>query len=124
LTGSSTPFADGRLAAGLAYANMCIRPNACGSAPTGSGRSVFNLWRNRMWHPFGKAALAGALAVVSVASLASAQAPPSPAGGGSVVVASPTYTFIPLEIAINKPAAEVWKRVGKYCAIGEWLQIP
>ena len=77
-----------------------------------------------MWHPFGKAAAAGALAVVSVASLASAQAAPSPQGGGSVVVASPTYTFIPLEIAVNKPAAEVWKRVGKYCAIGEWLQIP
>jgi len=25
---------------------------------------------------------------------------------------------------VNKPAAEVWKRVGKYCDIGEWLQIP
>ena len=26
--------------------------------------------------------------------------------------------------AVNRPAAEVWKRVGKYCDIGEWLQIP
>jgi hypothetical protein len=24
---------------------------------------------------------------------------------------------------VNKPAAEVWKRVGKYCDIGEWLQV-
>ena len=25
---------------------------------------------------------------------------------------------------MNKPAAEVWKRIGKYCDIGEWFQIP
>ncbi|PYR10476.1 MAG: hypothetical protein DMF99_11590 [Acidobacteria bacterium] len=25
---------------------------------------------------------------------------------------------------MNRPAAEVWKRVGKYCDIGEWLRIP
>src|SRR5213078_120557 len=31
---------------------------------------------------------------------------------------------IPMEIAVNKPAADVWKRIGKYCDIGEWLQIP
>ena len=59
-------------------------------------------------------------------SPAHAQAPgaaaqPAPA---SIVVAKPTYTFIPLEITINKPAAEVWKRVGKFCDIGEWLRIP
>ena len=30
---------------------------------------------------------------------------------------------IPMEIAVNKPAAEVWKRVGKYCDISEWFQI-
>ena len=35
----------------------------------------------------------------------------------------PTST-IPLEINVNRPAAEVWKRIGKYCDIGEWLQIP
>jgi hypothetical protein len=29
-----------------------------------------------------------------------------------------------MEITVNKPAAEVWKRVGKYCDIGEWLQVP
>lgn len=29
-----------------------------------------------------------------------------------------------MEATINKPAADVWKRVGKYCDIGEWLAIP
>jgi len=104
---------------------MCVRQIACDRRSDRLWQAIrHQLLEDFMWHPFGKAAAAGALAVVSVASLASAQAPPSPAGGGSVVVASPTYTFIPLEIAVNKPAAEVWKKVGKYCAIGEWLQIP
>jgi hypothetical protein len=52
---------------------------------------------------------------------AAAAAPPTPSG---IVVAMPTYTSIPLEIMVNKPAAEVWKRIGKYCDIGEWFQIP
>ena len=25
---------------------------------------------------------------------------------------------------MNKPVAEVWKRIGSYCGIGEWAQIP
>jgi hypothetical protein len=25
---------------------------------------------------------------------------------------------------VNKPATDVWKRIGKYCDIGEWFQIP
>jgi hypothetical protein len=39
-------------------------------------------------------------------------------------VAAPTYISIPMEIAVNRPAAEVWRRVGKFCDIGEWLRIP
>ena len=54
-----------------------------------------------------------------VAGLVSGQTPPM-----SPVVEKPTYITIPLEIAVNKPAAEVWKRVGKYCDIGEWFRIP
>ena len=42
----------------------------------------------------------------------------------STVVEHPTYVSIPMEITVNKPAAEVWARVGKFCDIGEWLQIP
>jgi len=57
----------------------------------------------------------------------SAAAAQAPAGQGapaaSVVVANPTYTSIVMEVAVNRPAAEVWKRVGKYCDIGEWLRI-
>jgi hypothetical protein len=41
-----------------------------------------------------------------------------------VVVANPTYTSILMEVDVNRPAAEVWKRVGKYCDIAEWLQLP
>jgi len=65
--------------------------------------------------------------VVGLPGLAWAQAPPPPqtaSPSANVAVDNPTYITIPLEIDVNKPAAEVWKRVGKYCDIGEWLQIP
>ena len=54
-----------------------------------------------------------------------AQTPaPAPQAGSGPAVANPTYTSIPLEITVNRSAADVWKRVGKFCDIGEWLQIP
>jgi hypothetical protein len=59
---------------------------------------------------------AGASAQPATSSAAAAPA--------STVVAAPTYTSIPLEIAVNRPAADVWKRIGKFCDIGEWLRIP
>src|SRR5438874_2984911 len=69
------------------------------------------------------------VAIVFVAGAAAAQNPPSTAqtataAAGGPAVASPTYTFIPLEITVNRSAAETWKRIGKFCDIGEWLQIP
>ena len=36
-------------------------------------------------------------------------------------VPNPKYAAIPMEITVNKPVADVWKRVGKFCDIGEWL---
>src|ERR1700720_4237726 len=63
-----------------------------------------------------------ALATVFLAQVAHAQSAPS--DPPSTVVANPTYISIPLEIAVNRPAAEVWKRVGKFCDIGEWFRIP
>ena len=64
-------------------------------------------------------------ALMSLASVAAAQAPPAaPAAPVSTVVANPTYVSLLMEVEVNRPAAEVWKRVGKYCDIGEWLQIP
>ena len=72
---------------------------------------------------FSKTTVAWALGIVCLARVAAAQAP-APAGPVSIVVSNPTYVSIPLEISVNRPAAEVWKRVGKYCDIGEWLRIP
>ena len=43
---------------------------------------------------------------------------------GNVVVANPTYTSLLMEVDVNRPAAEVWKRVGKFCDIGEWMGFP
>jgi len=34
------------------------------------------------------------------------------------------YVTIDMEIDINKPAADVWEKVGDYCAITEWLGLP
>jgi hypothetical protein len=65
--------------------------------------------------------------VAVVAASAAAQAPApgaAPPAADATVVANPTYVSIPMEIMVNKPAAEVWKRIGKYCDIGEWFQIP
>lgn len=45
-------------------------------------------------------------------------------GDSSIVVANPHYVSIPMEITVNRPAAEVWQRIGKFCDIGEWFQIP
>lgn len=53
-----------------------------------------------------------------------AQAPAAAAGDSVIVVQNPTYVTIALETTVNKPLAETWKRIGGYCAIGEWLQIP
>ena len=69
------------------------------------------------------------LAVAGAAALAFAQAPapgtqaPAPAAAVSSAVANPTYVSLIMETAVNRPAADVWKRVGKYCDIGEWLQV-
>jgi hypothetical protein len=63
-----------------------------------------------------------AIALLSLVNVANGQAP-APAAPVSTAVANPTYITIPLEITVNRPAAEVWKRVGKYCDIGEWLRV-
>jgi hypothetical protein len=83
-----------------------------------------------MRNPFNKTLILCALAMFCVASIASAQAPAAgapPAGGqrgpAPLAVPNPNYATILLEINVNRPAAEVWKRVGKYCDIGEWLRV-
>ncbi|HWK54870.1 MAG TPA: SRPBCC family protein [Hyphomicrobiales bacterium] len=37
--------------------------------------------------------------------------------------AQPEYVTIAMEIDIAKPAAEVWSKVGDYCAIADWLKL-
>ncbi len=76
-------------------------------------------------------ALAGA--AMTITALAQAQAPAAPPAsppaqgrGGApapLAIPNPTYVSIPMEVTVDRPAAEVWKRVGKYCDIGEWLRI-
>src|SRR5712675_1146545 len=80
--------------------------------------------RIEMRNRFGKIAMGYVLAFALMGSAAYAQAPTPAAPKGSVVVASPTYTSIAMEITVNRPAAEVWKRIGKYCDVSEWLQVP
>jgi hypothetical protein len=67
---------------------------------------------------------ASLIAILAGSAAAQAPAPGAAPAADATVVANPTYVSIPLEIMVNKPAAEVWKRIGKYCDIGEWLQIP
>ena len=72
-----------------------------------------------------------AVASAAAVTMVRAQAPASPPAQGGragapapLAVPNPTYVSIPMEIMVDRPAAEVWKRVGKYCDIGEWLRIP
>lgn len=39
----------------------------------------------------------------------------------TAAAAEPEYATIRMEVDINKPAAQVWAKVGKYCDISEWL---
>jgi hypothetical protein len=72
--------------------------------------------RNR----FSKIPFQCGLAMVCLAGFAGAQPP----AAAPLAIPNPTYVSIPLEVTVNRPAAEVWKRIGKYCDIGEWFQIP
>ncbi|MGA8870660.1 MAG: SRPBCC family protein, partial [Candidatus Acidiferrales bacterium] len=46
---------------------------------------------------------------------------PAPA---PLAIPNPHYVSIEMEIDVDRPAAEVWKRVGKFCDIAEWFQVP
>ncbi|MEZ6030284.1 MAG: SRPBCC family protein [Hyphomonadaceae bacterium] len=56
--------------------------------------------------------LAGAALAAGLAGTASAQ-------GGTWP--KPEYVSIPMEITVNKPAAEVWAKIGGYCDISKWI---
>ena len=81
-----------------------------------------------MRHALSTFGTASALMVIGLAG-ASAQTPTTPAQTATtpppanIVVERPTYVSIVMEVTVGRPAADVWKRVGGYCAIGEWFQI-
>ena len=41
----------------------------------------------------------------------------------TAVMAEPEYVTIEMEIDVNKPAAQVWAKVGDFCGISEWMSI-
>src|SRR5499427_9280772 len=61
-----------------------------------------------------------AAAFACFAATAAEAQPPAPA---PLQTPNPSYATVVMEIDVNRPAAEVWKRVGKYCDIGEWFQM-
>ncbi|MDP3495446.1 MAG: hypothetical protein Q8R82_20250 [Hyphomonadaceae bacterium] len=71
--------------------------------------------------------VAAAPVVVAAAPMAPPAAPApvaTPTSPPPLQVANPNYVTIPMEITINKPVKDVWARIGKYCDITEWLQLP
>jgi len=69
-----------------------------------------------MGHRLTVAALAALTGLAATAALAQ---PPAAAPAA----ATPTYVSIPMEVTVNKPAAEVWTKVGKFCDLGTWMRI-
>jgi len=76
--------------------------------------------------------IVAAAALVAVAAITVRAQSPAPAPQTSTttsppadehVVANPNYVALHLEISVNRPAADVWKRVGNYCDVGEWFQV-
>ncbi|HEV7691032.1 MAG TPA: hypothetical protein VGO52_09425 [Hyphomonadaceae bacterium] len=63
--------------------------------------------------------LVAAAAIAIGAGAASAQqgAPAAPAGTWP----APQYVAIPMELVVNKPAKDVWAKVGGYCDISKWI---
>lgn len=58
------------------------------------------------------------------AQTATAPAPaPAPAPLPPLQLPNPHQAILLLEIEVNRPAAETWQRVGKFCQIGEWNQV-
>lgn len=65
-----------------------------------------------------------AAALIAAGAFAAAPALAQQATPPKLQVEKPNYVTIPMEITVNKPAKAVWARVGKFCDIGEWFQIP
>ncbi len=64
-------------------------------------------------------AFCAAFALSVMLPVVHAQSAPAP-----LAIPHPHYVSLVMEVDVARPAAEVWKRVGKYCDIGEWLRPP
>ncbi|HEX4076662.1 MAG TPA: SRPBCC family protein [Candidatus Acidoferrales bacterium] len=74
---------------------------------------------------FGAQEQASAQPQPQAANQAAPQAPPaSRPAPAPLAIPNPHYVSIEMEIDVDRPAPDVWKRVGKFCDIGEWFQIP
>lgn len=62
-------------------------------------------------------AIAAAALGASPALAQQGAAPAAPAGTWP----APQYVAIPMETTVNKPAAEVWAKIGGYCDISKWI---
>src|SRR4249920_2349468 len=62
-------------------------------------------------------------AALAASAAAAGAASAQPASPPKLAIEAANYVSIPMQIDVNRPAAEVWKRIGKYCDIAEWLQI-
>ena len=60
-------------------------------------------------------------AVAAAASLGGVAFAQTPAAAPAGTWPAPQYVSIPMEITVNKPAAEVWSKVGGYCDISKWI---
>jgi len=74
---------------------------------------------NRMMAAFASLG-AGAALLLAASTQAQAAAAPAPA---PLAIPNPHYVTMVLEETVNRPAAEVWARVGKYCDIAEWFRV-
>jgi hypothetical protein len=45
-------------------------------------------------------------------------------GPAPLAIPNPNYVSMEMQIDVNRPASDVWKRIGKFCDIGEWFQSP
>jgi hypothetical protein len=67
-------------------------------------------------------AVAAVAACLSPAAMAQQPAAPAPPPA-PLAVPNPSYATLVLEMPVNKPAAEVWAKIGKYCDIKDWFGV-
>src|SRR5580700_8396783 len=62
------------------------------------------------------------VAATLLTTTALAVAQPVVAPAPPFAIPNPHYITIELEVEVNRPAKDVWGRVGDFCAIAQWLR--